>query len=507
MNKAILLFLSVFTVISCSRDKLDFDMTDDLRFTPEVEVPLINAKLSLGDLALKDSTFKVSPDNRVTIEYFKDSIFSFNAIDFVKIPDQDAFEFPISPLFNPFDLEMSIGTLGGVQLAETYFDNGFLKFGLSTTDTILTEVKVKVTIKNGDISGMPMSKTITLPAGVMSVEDSLDVTTGKIDFSSGGVNFLGLKAEILNAGAVTPPTSLIKLSCRFTKLELLSASGNFGNRHMNIPNSSFDFDISGISQFVNGLYLTNPQIKLISKSSIGVDLGLEADFDGINKAGDLTSLGAQPQTITAPSSIGAFKYDTIKFDRNNSNIADFIASLPTSILYGGRVELNPGTGTPNNFIHKNSKVVMGVNVKLPLEVQAQNLLLEQTLDGIEFLKENPEEVESLNLIFNTKNGFPFDVHVSIAFMDTVTNDSIDGISLQILTAPPIGPQGKVLSRSQHKEVVSIDKVMMENLKRSDKMRLRARVSTPNSGQQIVKFYTDYDLEVKIATQVKLNVKL
>ncbi len=498
---------SVLIAISCTREKIDFDMTDDLSFTPEFEAPLIRAKLSLADLAIKDSTFKVGADNRVSIEYFKDSLFSFSALDFVKIPDQEAFEFPISPLFNPFDLDMNIGTLGGVQLAETRFDNGFLVFGLSTTTPFATEVKVKVTIKNGDIGGLPMSKTVTLPVGVMSVEDSLDVTAGKIDFSSGGVNFLGLKAEILNAGTVTPQAGVLELSCRFTKLELLSASGNFGNRHINIPNSAFDFDISGISEFVNGLYLTNPQIKLISKSSIGVDLGMEADFDGINKAGELTSLGAQPQIISAPASMGTFKYDTLSFTKNNSNIADFIAALPTSILYGGRVELNPGITTPNNFIHKDSKVVMGINVKLPLEVQANNLLLEQTLDGIDFLKENPDEVESLNLIFNTKNGFPFDVNVSVAFMDTLTNDSIDGISLQILTAPAVNAQGKVVSRSEHREVISLDKILMENLKRSDKMRLRARVSTPNNGQQIVTFYTDYDLEIKIATQIKLNVKL
>lgn len=480
-------------------------MANDIRFNPEVEAPLVKARLSLADLALKDSTFRVGPDNRVTIQFIKDSIFSFNAFDFVKIPDQEAFKFPISPLNNPFDLDMSIGTLGGVQLAETKFENGFLKFGLSTSSPFLTDVRVQVTIKNGDVSGAPMSKLVVLPMGSLEVYDSLDISVGQIDFTAGGVNYLGIKADILNAASVLPQNGIVELSCQFTELELLSATGNFGNRYVSIPNSSFDFDISGISDFVNGLYLTNPQIKLISKSSVGVALGMEADFDGINKNGELTSLGAQPQTISAPASQGVFRYDTLSYNKTNSNIADFIASLPTSVLYGGQVEINPGGGSAQNFIHKNSRVKMGVEVKLPLEVQAQNLLLEQTLEGIEILKDNPEEVESLNIVFNTKNGFPFDVNLSLSFLDSLSNDSIDGISLQLLTAPPVNAQGKVISRSQLREVVAIDKVMMENLKRSNNIRLRARVSTPNSGQQIVTFYTDYDLEVKIATQVKLNI--
>ncbi len=507
MKKAFSLLIIPLVLLSCSQDKIDFDLLDDIRFNPELEAPLVKARLSLADLAIKDSTFKVGPDNRITIKYYNDSIFAFSAFDFVKIPDQSPFTFPISPALNPFDLDMSIGTLGGVQLAETYFDNGFLKFGLATNSPFLSDVTVEITIKNGDIAGMPMTKTLTLPMGMTQVEDSLDVAVGRIDFSSGGTNFLGLKAEILNVASVMPQSGALELSCQFTSLELLSASGDFGNRHINIPNSAFDFDISGISEFVDGLYLTNPQIKLVSKSSIGVDLGMEADFDGINKAGELTSLGAQPQTISAPTTLGTFKYDTLSFNRTNSNVADFIASLPTSILYGGQVEMNPGGGSSSNFIHKNSSVKMGVEVNLPLEVQADNLLLEQTLDGIEFLKENPEEVESLKLIFNTKNGFPFDVNISVAFLDSATTDSIDGINLQLLMAPAVDAQGKVISRSQTREVVSIDQVLIENLKRSDKLRLRARVRTPNNGQQIVTFYTDYDLEVKIATQVKLNVKL
>lgn len=482
-------------------------MTEDLRFGPEMELPLINAKLSLADLVAKDSAFKVNNDNRITIKYVEDSIFSFNALDFVRIPEQDGFAFPLSALINPFDLEMSVGTLGGVKLAETYFSKGYLNFDISTNSPFPAAIDVEVTIKNGDLGGQPMSKIVRLPPGASTVSDSLDISGGKIDLSSGGVNFIGLKADILNPGGVIPQTEPLTLGCRFSALEIQSANGDFGQRFVNIPTGAFDFDVSGLSDLMNGLYLTNPEIRLISESNIGIDLNLEPDFDGSNDVGDIVPLGAQIQSLTAPASANSFKIDTLKFNRGNSNIVDFIAALPSSILYAGRAEINPAGGTSTNFISSDSRMKMGVEINLPLEIQADNLILEQTLEGLDFLQENPEEVESLNLIFNTKNGFPFDVNLSLAFLDSITNDSIDGINIQLLVAPPVDGDGKVISRSNTREVLMISEEALDNLKRSKNLRLRARLSTPNNGQEIVTFYTDYDLEVNIATQVKLNVKL
>lgn len=505
MKKTTLLLAGVCLVLSCARDKIDFDMIDDLRFSPEMEAPLVKARLSFADLALKDSNFVVDSENRVSIKYSNDSIFGFKAIDFVNIPAQKPFGFPLVPAIPNYSLAMSLGTMGGVELGQTKFEMGFIKYELKTAIPFTTPVQVQVSITNGSINGSPMTKVVTLPAGDLAVTDSLDISSAEIDFSTNGTNFIGLSVDILNSASILPPLGNLDLTLQLLDIELESTTGNFGQRNINIPNSDFDFDISGIEKFVKGLRLTNPKIKLISTSTVGIDMAVATDFDGLNGAGVLTPLQAPVQLISGPQNMGGDKVDTLKFDRTNSGIVDFMAAIPTKIMYAGIAAINP-QGPGQNFIHKNSRVKMGVEIDLPLELQSDNLLLEQTLEGIEFFKENPEEIKAANLIFYTKNGFPFDVNVTVALLDTATNDSIDGFALQLLTAPPVNGQGKVTSHSQSKEVVTLSAPTLENLKKVDKLRLRARVSTPNNGQQVVTFYTDYDLEIKIATQLSLNLK-
>ncbi len=507
MKKTTLLLASVCLALSCSRDKLDLDMADDLRFNPEMEIPLVKSRLSLADLVIKDSNIIIGADDKLSIQFFRDSIFSYQASDLLNIPEQKAVTFPLSPQVIPYDLDFSLGNLNGVELAASKFQQGYLALQLATNTPFLTPVDVEITIKNGDINGSPMKKVISLPTGSTVIKDSLDIAAGIIDFSSGGTNFVGIRVEILNASSVNPQTGMLDLSCRFHSLELESAYGNFGQRFFQIPSGSFDFDISGYNKFMNGFYLTNPKINLIASSTLGIAIDLETDFDGINDHGDLTSLNSPKLAVTGPVTLGNSKTDTLTFDKNNSTIVDFMAALPTNIMYSGGVRMNPQGGNLNNFVHRNSRVDAGIQIILPLELRASNLIMEQTLEGIDFLSDSTNEVTSASLIFFTKNGFPFDVNLSVSILDTATNDSIDGFDLHLLNAPPVDGNGKVINRSESREVVEISQATLDNLKQTDRLVLRARLQTPQNGQQSVGLFTDNDLEVKIAARLSLNVKL
>lgn len=80
--------LSILLLSGCVKDKLDFDMIDDLQYSPEVEVPLVSATLTLGDLVARDSsnTLVSDPNNLVRIRFEEEELFRFKTQDFVNIP-------------------------------------------------------------------------------------------------------------------------------------------------------------------------------------------------------------------------------------------------------------------------------------------------------------------------------------------------------------------------------------------------------------------------------------
>lgn len=493
--------------MSCSRDKIDFGMADDIRFRPEMEAPLLKATLTLKDLTAEDTNLVVDPDDGLRIMYRQDSLFGFDALEFVEIPEQPEIPVPMSPAFPIAETDIELGTLGGVELDQGIFNTGKFNIRLEAPSVYTTNVEVEVTIKNAIRGGAALSKRLILPAGNTSISDFIDLPGAVFDFSGGQqkVNYIGLKVEIINPTSVLPNQAL-NVNVQFADLKIESATGFFGQRDINIPSGSIDFDISGLSEFAQGFYLTEPNFNLISSSTIGAALRLKVDFDGANSAGEIVSLQADEQIIAAADNVNSPKQTVISYNSTNSAIVDFLAALPNRILYDGKATINPGSVNANNFIDRRSRINVGMEVDIPLKLRAENMMLDQKFEDVDFFKENPDDVEALTLIFFTDNGFPFDMNVDVDMLHAETGDSINGFSLPLLTAAPVDGDGRVTKHSTPDRIeLTFDKDMLESLKQTNALRFRARLNTANNGQQVVKLFTDYNLTIKIAARVKLNL--
>ncbi len=510
-NKKLIPALAVLVLLACKRDKLDFGMIDDLAFKPEMEVPLVNARLTLNDIVKQDSgTFVVNPDNSIRIKYRQDNLFSFKALDFVKIPEQQPTTVPVFVGAPAYDLDIALGTMGGVELEEVEWATGFMELSLATASPQASDISVEFTLKSAAKGGTTLTKIVTLSAGSTFVMDTLSLIGSEFDFTNGGqaVNHIGLKAGVVSAGAV-PAGEQIDLILQFRDLGLENAQGFFGNREIKIPAGDFDFDVSGLKDLADGFFLKSPSIRLITANSVGVGIEISPDFNGVNKLGEVTSLNTAPQQINAASAVGVWDTSTLEFTPANSNIVDFMASLPSQVLYAGKASINPN-GHTSNFINKNSEMIMGVEIDLPLELSIDNMRLVEELNDIDFFRENPDQVESLTLIFNSSNGFPFDLNLSAAFLDSVApHDSLHGFNLGLLKAATIGSDGTILQRGEFTtaQEVTIDGELLEKFKMSNKIRLSATLNTSLDGQKVEKFYTHFDVEIKIAAKAKLNIKL
>ncbi len=509
MRKAVILSFLFVAIISCSRDKIDFDMIDDLTVSPGLQVPVARATLTLNDLVVEDSNLTVDPDNALRIIFREDSLFSFSATDFVDIPVQDPVGVPLVSGGPPVDLDIDLGTLGGVELTQAIFDEGYFKYDISSDSVYSFDVGIRIAFVNATLNSVTFDTVVTLPSGTVFYADSIDISGLDFDFSNGGTtfNYIGVRIELDNPGSV-PPGKIFSFNIQFSGIQIEQANGFFGQRNINIPSGQFDFNIAGLENFTDGFFLANPTINLIAASSIGAGLQLDLDLDGVNADGDISSLNADPIVINRATTINQFDTSIIAINNTNSQIVDFLASLPQQILYSGEALLNPSTTTPTNFITKDSKVVMGVELDLPLEISASDMKIEETIDDFRLAQDdNADFVESLTLFFKTFSTFPFDVDVNVAFLDSLSGDSIEGVNIPLLTPAPVDGNGRVTQRVTSDFNIAFEQSQIDGLMRANKLRISARVNTANNGQQVVKLYTDYELELRLAAKTKINYNL
>lgn len=507
MKKIILLWLCIAISFGCAKDS-DFDLINEIGISPNINVPLVKARLSLGDLLVGDSTITVDPDNALRIYFQQDSIFTFSAGDLIQIPDQDPFQLGLNDQQNLLQVGTSLGTLAGAELSSATFSSGTFKVLLSTANTFANDIDVRLAIVNAQTGGMVFENDFTLPAGNSSELDSINFTDLIIDLSNNGqsFNYLEIKAEVLNPQDL-PPNDPILIDLNFQDLVIDNAQGYFGNRVVNVPNGAFDFDIDGISEFVGGFKLTNPQIKLIARSNTGIPIRLNTNFQGINKENNIEPLGAPPINIQSGNQPGDQVVSEISLDRNNSNIVEFLANLPSQILYSGNAVVNAdGRPSTNNYITSDAQVVMDLELDLPLELQAQNMTLDQTVKASLSADGNEELLETFTLHYKSENRLPFDMNLAVTFMDTLSGDSLAGFNIDLLQSAPTDANGKVTGPSTIIGKHVFSESAIAGVMNSNKIRFRAKVNTANNGQNVAKLYTDNSLIIWLATESKINYR-
>ena len=499
---------------ACTKEELDFDRLNNLQSKPNLQLPLVNARLQLDDLVETDSFLVEDPDKSLRIVYRQDSIVTFQPNNILELPSQDEVKYPLVVGQPPFDAGIALGTLAGAELADVNFSDGVLRFGVANAQPQPNDVDFELKIVNATnpVTGDTLTAQYTLPANQTSFRDSMSITPYTFDFSNNGqdINYIGIDARIVNDGGASNNTGF---ECFFQldSMEISSAEGYFGDRVVNFPAGEFALDIQGLKEFSEGFFLTDPSIRLISRNEVGLPLEMSADFDGVNKQNNYAALNAPSLTLSTPQNAGdPAVLDTFRINSSNSNVVNFLASVPQKVIYTGSVQMNPNGRTGNtNFLATGAGVALDLEIDIPLELRAEKMQLEETIDDVNLTDENPEFIERLTMFFKSRSSFPFDVTMNVSFLDSVTRDSVAGISLDLLNAAPVNSQGRADPNNPVENVqqVVFDDDQINGLVRSNAIRIRATMNTANNGQEIVKLFTDYGLNLQIAVDTKLNADL
>ncbi len=532
MKKHKILIIIIFCIIgllySCIKDKFDFDKFAGGQYEPDVAAPLIHTRLALCDLLGEyDSSNVITEDSNsfLTLIYCN-TVYSKEADEFVDIPNQ-----PINTnIILPAPLILAPGDSAVIPYSEDYqfivnnneiLDSIFVKAGdISSMDFNLNSdinhyAKIEITIPSVTKYGIPFNKIMPFDyTGPLPISQSFSLAGYKITFLDS--NKIKINYNITVYGDANPDNSPYFISMGDGIIDI-QFSKVFGY----LSQHSFDVNIDTVSLDIfknkidGNFFLEDPKVNIFVSNSFGfpinahfVQIGAHSDD---NAPYDVSVSGSgipDPWIINYPtySEIGQKIETSLILNKTNSNINDAINISPEYLFCDITALSNPDGVIIKNFALDTSKFDVDIEVELPLYGRAWDFVNQDTMD---FDIDDVDELESILFKLNINNGFPIDGKVQIYFTDTlytVLDSLLSSFQQVIASAVPGGPPDyKVISPTNKTTTILFDKSRLNNIVNTKKMILKTKLATSDNGNTIVKIYSDYNMEIRLAARAQLSI--
>jgi hypothetical protein len=527
-----LIFLSLFLISSCYKDKFDVNNLASTEWDPNVAAPLIHSKLTLRDVLDDfDNQHLFTEDNTHFLYLiYKNEVFSQRADELISISDQSIntnYNISPGPIPNGDSLTLShtttypFATPAGARYDTLYIKSGMMNFNINSD--LNHDAKIRITIPSATKNGIPFMATLvynytgSLP---VIVNSNFDLSDYKVVFANGG----GLSQVTINYaitiygdGAPINPSYSWNMGESMTSLKFSKFIGYFGQQTININNDTVPIDI--FKHNYSGSYnFEDPKLHFYIYNSYGIPININiGSFKAFSTQNtpyivDVTGSGIPiPWNILYPSfsQIGQSVTTQVDLNKYNSTIKAAIDISPQNFLCQLSGTSNPsGPTAMPNFVCDTSKFRAMIEVELPLWGKAYDFVL---VDTIAFELSNIKEIQSLLFKINIDNGFPIDSRVQLYFTDSssVVLDSLLNPFQQTVIGASVGgaPDYKVIAPVKKITETTLDRGRLDHLLNVKYMIIKAFINTTNATSTVVKLYSDYNIDVRVGVRAQLKIQI
>ena len=530
MKNSLFIVASFLLLFSCRVDELKVE-----DWKPIAAIPLAYSNFDVYDVLTRtdslDELLVFGTDGLMALNY-KGELFSLRLDEILDLPDQSISQ-PLSfseseadlidsgiGLSSSFNIDTPLETdPEGIRIDEIVMLGGSFEFtytiiqdevfsGSLTLSNILnansnplsfvissvdTEVGVPETV-SFDLTGASILPTWEDPDNVLNIDFEFDVTDNPDNDAIEG------DALDINISILQPEMDYIV--------------GYFGQIPINT-----DRDSVSIRIFDNGLTGT------FALEEAFIDLNIENSF-GLPVAFDLTEVSSlnldsgEETDLIFPNDLelqgqatlnGPPEEAVFAFDNNNTNVIELFEPSPKTIFFQLNASANPNGEPPiemPNFIKHDSRLDVEIDVLLPLNGYAQDLLFIDTL-STELSFDEYAEIDSLEFKLASSNGFPISADAQILFLNE-NNDPLDSLfthSTAFFASGDINADGIVQSPGLTTVFATLDNEKAANLDSTEKVVIRVLANTTNSSnQQIVRFMEDYSMDVRLGVKIYGNIE-
>lgn len=502
-------------------------------------LPLAHASLSINDL-ITDSLSVTNPDGSVKL------VFSSK---FPVIPLDTLFNIPDTTIVNvyepPFPLNVTAGnfitpttpnqTTFASSSAQIVF--GILNQGqmfLHLQNDIRRRVILRYQIPCATINSVPFDRSYTIPAAPDSLHGSfMDIL---IDLSGYSIDFTGANFNMVNTITTTftaqiDPTESI-IPCPVSSIDTVGVTNTISNIKPYYIRGYF-----GNQTFADGPIETNFALfDKVRSGSIGLDslkMSLKIDnYIGMDSRLIINNLWSRStrtgqsvylnnSIIGSPINVDRAVYTNnwlpvipssynFNFDNGNSNVKAMVENMPDKLGYDFTLITNPlGNVSGNNdFLFSDYGIDVSLDVEMPLNFFADQLVIADTLVPNFSAVKNPEDILKGTLTLFADNSFPFEATLDIYFIDAFGNviGSVVAQPNGIQSAPTSISTGYLVSIGSTDSKISIplNETQTQALFKSSKIILASKFDT-HSNPYYAKIFDSNRLDLKLTANFDYRV--
>ncbi len=414
----------------------------------------------------------------------------------VRIPTQD---------FSADTSNVDFATSDNEQIYDIVLKDGEVNFNFQSS--IAEPIRIIISLPGIRKNNVAILDTVNVASNATTVH-VIDLTNATIDLTTNTQQPYNqipviVKASLVSSGTLKSidSSNALNVSYGFQDIDFSRIRGYFGQKNIEIDPGTIDLDLEFLKELGGDFLFASPDVRLNIQNSIGAPIRLGLDMTGVNIVKGNVSLNATPSILPFPSVPGQVANGLVTFNKNNSQIAQLLSLPPDTVKYGGSVLLNPAGNVGANFLTDNSKIRIDLELDLPLELSVGNMKFGDTssFDGAGLFGDDGT-VASVDLIFQTKNRFPFDITMEFTWLDSL-GTQVYATTVPFVTAAPVGPNGRVNNFTVSTSRLSLSQSVAQNLKNATQLVQNFRLNTTN-GTTVAKLYTDYNLETKIMAEIR-----
>lgn len=534
--KASLVTLVILILISsCIKEDLDPGNLDEIRWDPELAIPLANTSFTIGDIvaeAGKPGELLIDPVTGLCSLVYRGQLTSISGAQFEILPDQNFLtEYTITNLdavaINNLQINdtLTINTSTtldfetdspSVYIDELNLSDGDLRLVIQSS--VNQDLGITVTLPKAEKNGQVFQQNFTLPAangGTVNRQVVLDMSGYEINLTQTGntVNSLTCEFSIQVNKTSAPVASgqAISINAYLEDMRFSLIRGDFGQQSLFKISEK---DTIAISIFNNAL----PDSGGFRINHVIVNMDIENGFGIPMKINDLLIQpfgdgqtfpypfipAPTPINIPAPANPGLTASNSLSIGGPNATeLNAIINAKPKNLIYAANVQTNPAGAPPpsaRNFITDTSTVKIRFETIMPLFGGAWNFTFRDTTPfepGVDL----SDYLEDAELQCITSNGFPFDIEMNIDFTDSLFNIlqtlQPDSELEKIIRSAQTDMNGIVTQPTAKTTRFILNRSEVAQLKNVKHIIIRARGNTANYGQTDVKIYDHYRLDFKL----------
>ncbi|KYG72005.1 hypothetical protein EV198_0045 [Roseivirga ehrenbergii] len=520
-------------LVGCNLEYFADAKLNDFVWKPSLAIPIGELSYSVQDLfdELSEAGVDIgqNSDNIVMLTY-EAQLQSQSATGFLTLANQS--------FGQSVDAGLNINAQGFSSLHDY---NEVFVFDLAATQN---EEYDSVNFSGGNIDILMSSEldaevayTLTLNSLVTNETHQPLVVSGILDPSNTSVNFtdvlnkyLGDFSKDANANAVrnkivveldyqvrVSPTSVIQLtdgvsfSMTLSNPEFDLVYGYVGERKLDVNFELLNLDF--FDSFREGtISFAEPRFSFVFDNSFGFPLGVSFnEIAAITQQGQIIPLtgsaATTPGIVNGPQvdAIGTNVNTTLDLNSTNSNLPELISSMPKKVIIEVNTEANPASAPAQyNFVDAGSELNVGVRLELPMIVNINGLVSRQNVDFD--VADDLDQAKELTLRLIAENNLPLGGEIELVFKDENNNTVYTVSERALFDGAPVGSDGRTTQATTKIVDIHFADADIRLLENATSIDVVTRMTTTGaSSDEIVKFFSDYNLTVKLAVQADIEL--